>query len=82
MDYLKTKPTYMEFEAWVVQQNGGTLSPDTIKKHNDAITGYNHGDDLAKGMRSSSGVSNAGVADAVTLNTLEDLDELRAQVTA
>ena len=80
--FFKTKPTYMEFERWVVAQNGGTISPETIRKHNDAIRGYNHGDDLAKGMRASSGVSDAGIGDAVTLNTLEDLDELRSRVTA
>jgi hypothetical protein len=31
-------------------------------------------------MRGASGLRNASIADAVTLNTLEDLDELRAQV--
>ena len=80
MAFMRTKPTYTEFERWVVQQNGGSISGETIRKHNDAIRGYNHGDELAKGMRAASGVSDASIADAVTLNMLEDLDELRGQV--
>jgi hypothetical protein len=83
IDYIKNeRPTYAQFERWVVDQNGGSISPDRIKKHNEAIFGYNHSDELAKTMRDSSGISNTTVSDAVTLNTLEDLDELRAQALA
>jgi hypothetical protein len=83
IDYVRNeRPTYAQFEQWVVDQNGGSIPADRIKKHNDSIFGYNHGDDLAKNMRESSGISNTTVSDAVTLNTLEDLDELRAQVLA
>jgi Domain of unknown function (DUF5069) len=83
IDYVKNeRPTYTQFEQWVVAQNGGSISPETIKKHNDAIFGYHHSDELAKTMRDSSGISNATIADAVTLNMLEDLDELRAQTLA
>jgi hypothetical protein len=83
IDYIKNeRPTYAQFERWVVEQNGGSISPDRIKKHNDAIFGYHHGDDLAKTMRNASGIADTTIADAVTLNTLEDLDELRAQALA
>ncbi len=71
------RPTYMEFERYVVQVNGGDLSQDKIAKHNAAIRGYNHSDELAAQMRAASGVTDASIKDAVTLNTLEDLDELR-----
>jgi hypothetical protein len=74
------KPTYMQFETYVVQQNGGSLSRDRIEKHNSAIRGYNHADDLAAEMRKSSGIADANVKDAVTLNTIEDLDTLHAAV--
>jgi hypothetical protein len=70
------KPTYTQFEAWVVQKAGGSISAEAIKRHNDAITGYNHAPDLAASMRSESGVSNASLSDAVSLNMLEDLDTL------
>ena len=82
MEFVRTaRPTYMQFEQWVVDQNGGSISPDTIKKHNDAVHGYHHADDLASNMRGSSGLKNATIKDAVTLNTLEDLDEVYRQVT-
>lgn len=76
-----SKPTYLEFEEYVVKKNGGSVSPDAIKKHNAAIFGYNHADDLAASMRAASGLKDASVKDAVTLNMLEDLDELHAQTT-
>ncbi len=76
----QNKPTYMQFEQWVIQQNGGSISPETIRKHNDAVHGYNHADDLATKMRGSSGIQDATISDAVTLNTLEDLDEVHRQV--
>jgi hypothetical protein len=75
------KPTYTQFEEYVLQQNGGSLSTDRIEKHNAAIKGYNHSPELAAEMRKASGVANPSVSDAVTLNTLEDLDGLYAQVT-
>ncbi len=78
--YVKEKrPTYMQFEEWVVEQNGGNLSKDAIDKHNEAIAGYDHSDELGGTMRGASGLRDATVKDAVTLNMLEDLDELRAQ---
>ncbi len=81
MDYVRqNKPTYIQFEQWVIQQNGGSISSETIRKHNDAVHGYNHSDDLATKMRGSSGLQDATISDAVTLNTLEDLDEVHRQV--
>jgi len=76
-----SKPTYAQFETYVLQQNGGSLSADRIEKHNAAIRGYNHSDELGADMRKASGVANANVKDAVALNPLEDLDALHAQVT-
>lgn len=75
------KPTYIQFEGWVLEKNGGSIPAAAIEKHNAAIRGYNHADDLAASMRSASGVTNASIKDAVTLNMLEDLDELHTQVT-
>ncbi len=73
------KPTYMEFEKYVLEQNGGTLSKERIDAHNAAIRGYNHSDELARKMQSSSGAA-SHIKDAVTLNTLEDLDELHTHI--
>jgi hypothetical protein len=75
------KPTYIEFEEWVVAQNGGSIDPAAIEKHNAAIRGYNHSDELAANMRNASKIKHAHIKDAVTLNTVEDLDELHHNVT-
>jgi hypothetical protein len=83
IDYVKSeRPTYIQFEEWVIAQKGGSISPETIKKHNDSIAGFNHSDEVAATMRNASGIKNPSIADAVTLNTIEDLDELRAAVLA
>lgn len=80
IDFVRTqKPTYMAFERWVVDQNGGKLDRATVDKHNAAIRAYNHADQLASDMRKASGLSDATISDAVTLNTLEDLDEIYRQ---
>lgn len=82
IDFIKAqRPKYIAFEAWILQQNGGSISTERIKKHNDAVRGYNHSDELAAQMRGASGIMDVSIADAVTLNTVEDLDDVHAQVT-
>lgn len=73
------KPTYVQFEKYVLDQNGGSIPKDKIEAHNAAVRGYNHSDELAGKMQAASGAA-PHVKDAVTLNTLEDLDELHAHV--
>ena len=75
------KPTYVEFERYVVDVNGGNLSREKVEAHNAAIRGYNHPDELAGTMRAASGVEDVSIKDAVTLNMLEDLDDLRKYAT-
>ncbi len=72
-----TQTPYMEFEEWIVAN--GKTDKATIERHNAAIRAYNHGDELAKSMRESSNIGDASVRDAVTLNTVEDLDEIYSQ---
>ena len=79
LDFVKgTKPTYVQFEDYV-RANGKT-DAETIRKHNDAVFGYNHGDDTCKGIRGATGLTHEHVKDAVTLNMLEDLHELHGQL--
>ncbi len=73
-------PTYAEFETYVKQN--GNVTPETVKKHNDAIRGYNHSTELGGTMRKASGIGDHTVGDAVRLNMVEDLDELRKQLFA
>ena len=79
IDFVRqNKPSYMEFEKWIVAN--GKTDKATIEKHNAAVRGYNHGDDKAAKMRESSKIDDVSVKDAVTLNTVEDLDEIYTQV--
>jgi len=81
IEYVRTnKPTYVRFEQWVLEQNGGRIDPDRIRKHNDAVRAYKHDEQRAAGMRNACGLKDQSVSDAVTLNKLEDLDELHRQV--
>ncbi|HTX58802.1 MAG TPA: DUF5069 domain-containing protein [Verrucomicrobiae bacterium] len=76
IDYVRQHhPTYMEFEAWVVAQNGGHIEKAAIEKHNAAVRGYHHSDETGAKMRAASGIKDAAVKDAVRLNCVDDLDE-------
>lgn len=72
-------PTYMQFEKWVIDRNGGDIDKEMVRRHNESVRAYCHDDDKAKGMRDSSGIPHEHIKDAVTLNTIEDLDELHRQ---
>ena len=81
IDFVRSNhPSYMEFEHWVVEQNGGKIDAARIEKHNAAIHGYHHSDELGTEMRKSSGIKHEHVKDAVTLNTVEDLDTFHKQM--
>jgi hypothetical protein len=74
----RSRPTYMEFEEWVVAH--GKTDGATVERHNAAIRGYNHGDEKAQKMRHAAKIKKDSVKDAVSLNTVEDLDELHAHL--
>jgi hypothetical protein len=79
LDFIRQKkPTYMEFEEWVVAN--GKTDKATIDQLNAAIRGYHHNDELAGQMRGASKIKDASIKDAVTLNTIEDLDEVHAHL--
>ncbi|HKU67316.1 MAG TPA: hypothetical protein VJP85_06060 [Candidatus Baltobacteraceae bacterium] len=82
IDYVRNnRPTYLQFEKYVRDQNGGSIDAERIRKHNEAVRGYHHNDQLAAEMRKSCGLIDEMISDAVTLNKLEDLDELHHQLT-
>jgi hypothetical protein len=79
IDFVQqNRPTYMEFEAWVVAN--GKTDKATIEAHNAAVRGYNHSDELGHKMRTASKIRDASVRDAIALNTIEDLDEIHRQL--
>jgi hypothetical protein len=79
LEYMRSKkPTYVEFEEWVVAH--GKTDPETIRKHNENVRGYNHGDETASRIRGETGLKRTDVKDAVTLNSLEDLQAFYSAV--
>ena len=74
-------PTYAQFEAWVLEQSGGSLDQAAVDELNAAITGYNHDDDTRGGILGASGIEDDGsILDAVNLNNLDDWYELHASL--
>jgi hypothetical protein len=73
----KNHPSYMKFEEWIVEQNGGKVDHAKIEAHNKAVRGYHHSDETGSKMRASSGIKDHNVKDAVRLNLVDDLDELQ-----
>lgn len=71
--FIATKPTYPQFEAWVLAQSGGSLDADAVAKLNAAITGYIHSDDVRTSILGANGIPDEGkIRDAVNLNNLDD----------
>lgn len=80
IDFIKTsKPTYPQFEAWV-KANGKTVTAEAIAKHNAAVTGYQHADDVRKSILSANGLPDGSPTDAVNLNNLDDWFEFHQAV--
>ena len=77
-------PTYVAFEEYVVKENGGSVSPDAIAKHNAAVLGYDHDGFFVDPVeaRKELGITNESVKNAVLLNTLDDLNSLHKQIEA
>lgn len=78
VDYVKSnKPSYPEFEAWVVEQRGGNIPQAEIDASNAAIRGYNHDDDTRGSILGAAGLQDDGsILDAVNLNNLDDWTEI------
>jgi hypothetical protein len=79
IDFIRrNKPTYIEFEEWIVAN--GKFDKEAIARHNAAVRGYNHSDELGHKMRQASKIKDSSIKDAVSLNMVEDLDELHHRV--
>lgn len=79
IDFVReNKPTYMEFEEWIARN--GKIDKAAIDAHNAAVRGYHHSDEHGHAMRTASKIKDTAVKDAVTLNTVEDMDEIHRHV--
>ncbi len=77
LSYIKgNNPSYAQFEAWVVEQRGGSIPAEEIEASNAAIRGYNHDDETRTSILSAAGIADDGsVLDAVNLNNIDDWTE-------
>ena len=77
----ESKPTYPEFEAWVLEQSGGSLDATAVEKLNASISGYNHSDDVRTAVLSANGIPDDGtILDAINLNNLDDWHAFHQEV--
>jgi hypothetical protein len=74
LQYLSDeKPSYPEFENWILAKKGGSLDSAAVDELNAAIAGYNHDDDTRTSILGASGIGDDGsILDAVNLNNLDD----------
>jgi len=74
------KPSYPQFEAWVLAQKGGSLDQTAVSSFNDAVRGYIHDDATRKSILDAAGIPDEGkILDAVNLNNLDDWTLFHAQ---
>jgi len=67
------KPTYVQLEAWILEQKGGSLDQAAVEKLNSSIIGYIHDDGTRAEILAAAGRDDDGtIKDAVNLNALDD----------
>ena len=76
-----SKPSYPQFESWIITESGGSLDAAAVAKLNAAITGYIHADEVRTGILGANGIPDEGkIRDAVMLNNLDDWHAFHQQV--
>ena len=78
----ETKPTYPQFEAWIKRQPGVNLTRSNIHALNLSIAGYQHKDEVRKGILTANNLPDDGsvLGDAINLNNLGDWYEFHQAV--
>lgn len=79
-DFVNSKkPTYVQLEAWVLEQKGGKLDGAEVEALNASIRGYDHKDDVRSEILACVGREDDGsVKDAIGLNNLDDWQAFHA----
>ncbi len=78
----ETKPTYPQFEAWIKRQPGVNLTRANIHALNLSIAGYQHKDEVRKGILTANNLPDDGsiLGDAINLNNLDDWYEFHQAI--
>lgn len=79
---VESRPSYLEFEAWIQSQDGVDLSPENIDKVNRIVVERKKGENSREKMLAENGLpKHSPIADSVMLNNLDDWREIHAQLT-
>ncbi|MFY9780922.1 MAG: DUF5069 domain-containing protein [Candidatus Baltobacteraceae bacterium] len=80
--YLENeKPSYLQLEAWV-KAHARNLTPEAVAAFNHKIRTRDMGANLAVERRARFGIADASFAHAVTLNDLDDWDQVYRRLTS
>ena len=74
LSHLRTeRPSYLDFEKWILDQKGGALDAETVSEWNATIRNREHGEAKLADIHGTLGTPNDGsLISAVILNQLED----------
>ncbi|MEM8549455.1 MAG: DUF5069 domain-containing protein [Verrucomicrobiota bacterium] len=75
------KPSYLQFEAWVMAQPGANVSPENIARVNAVIVARQKSPESQVKMLKQNGLpEDTPISDSIMLNQLDDWRELYAQL--
>ena len=74
VSYLRqTTPSYLDFEAWVLEQSGGSLNRVAVDEWNAFVRGRQHNDEKRTDIHATIGrIDDGTITSAVVLNNIED----------
>ncbi|MBB5353170.1 hypothetical protein HNR46_003424 [Haloferula luteola] len=73
VEFMKSKPSYLQLEAWILDQKGGALDAAVVDELNAGILGYEHKEETRTEILQAAGREDDGsILDAVNLNNLDD----------
>lgn len=79
---MESRPTYLEFEAWVRAQEGVDLTPENIAAVNRAITERKKGPESRLKLLAENGLpADAPIESSIMLNNLDDWKSIHAILT-
>jgi hypothetical protein len=76
----KSKPTYLEVEAWV-RANAANLNQQSIARHNEAVLTREMPEPMRAERRAEVGLTDTSITKAVALNDLDDWTAAHRQIT-
>ncbi len=80
---LERRPSYLEFELWICQQEGADISPANLDAINRRVVERQKSDASRRKMLAENGLpTDSSLSDSIMLNNLDDWREIHTQVSA